>query len=344
VSEAPLVSVLIAAYNRPDELRLTLRALREQDYSPLEVLVVDDASPTDLGPVVHAEWPGARFWRNAENRGPSANRSIMMREARGTFMLGLDDDSNLVAPDAIRRAVARFEREPRMGAIACLVHEGPTVPAAVAAPAPESCVASFIACGHFLRTAAVREVGGYREFFNYYGEEGEYALRLLDAGWHLKLCPDLLVHHRMSAIGRSSGRIAAHGFRNTLWSMVMNVPAPRVLGEAAWKFVSHTIEMLRIGQPRWWAWAIGSFVRGLPRAIRLRRPISRRTMRAFDVLRFRTVLTADALWSARPPSPRERLVWFWRVWRRRRRARPFWDSRADALGESNMVSTDGVTS
>jgi GT2 family glycosyltransferase len=342
MSDAPLVSVMIAAYNRPDELRLTLRALREQDYAPLEVLVVDDASPTDLGPIVREEWPEARFWRHAENRGYIANRSMMMREARGAFILSLDDDSNLVAPDAVRRALARFAHAPRLGAVACLVHEGPTPPATVAAPPPDSCVTSFIGCGHFLRAEAVRDVGGYRDFFEYYAEESEYALRLLDAGWHVLLCPELVVHHRMSAIGRSSGRIAGYGFRNNLWSMVMNVPAPRVFPEVAWKFVSHTVEMLRIGRPGWWAWAIGSFFRGLPRALRHRRPISPQAMRAFDALRFGTVPTSDALWSARPPSLRERLGWFWRVWRRRRRARPFWDSSGGALGESKIVRTDGT--
>ena len=146
----------------------------------------------------------------------------------------------------------------------------------------------------------------------------------------------------MSTIGRSSGRIAAHGFRNTLWSMVMNVPAPRVFPEVAWKVVSHSVEMARIGQPRWWGWAIGSFVRGLPRALKHRRPISRRAMRAYDALRFREVPTAEVLWSARPPSARERVVWFWSVWRRRRRARAFWDSKSGALGESKVVHTDRV--
>ncbi|HEX8245090.1 MAG TPA: glycosyltransferase, partial [Longimicrobium sp.] len=200
-AERPLVSVLIAAYNRPDELRETLRSLRGQRYPRLEVLVADDASPVPLEPVVRAEWPDARFWRNERNRGYIANRSLLMREARGEFLLSLDDDSSLTEPDAIERAVERFAREPELGAIGFLVHEGPEAPGGPPPADPERYVQSYIGCGHLLRAEMVRQVGTYHDFFEYYGEEGEYALRALGQGWRILLFPQVRVHHRLSAVG-----------------------------------------------------------------------------------------------------------------------------------------------
>ncbi|HEX8242640.1 MAG TPA: hypothetical protein VF541_04080, partial [Longimicrobium sp.] len=140
--------------------------------------------------------------------------------------------------------------------------------------------------------------------------------------------------HRLSAVGRSSGRLWAYGFRNSLWSAVMHLPAPRLFGELGWKLVVNTLEMARLGEPRWGAWAFASFVRGLPRALRLRRPLTRQALRRYDALRFREVRTAAELAQARGLSAGERWRWFRDTWLRRRRARPWWDRRPGALGES----------
>ena len=49
-SMTPLVSVLIVTRNRPAELHKTLMDLRLQAYSPLELIVVDDASDEPIAP------------------------------------------------------------------------------------------------------------------------------------------------------------------------------------------------------------------------------------------------------------------------------------------------------
>ncbi|HEX8321731.1 glycosyltransferase family 2 protein [Longimicrobium sp.] len=335
----PLVSVSITAHNRPDDLRLTLRRLGEQTHRPLEVIVVDDASDVELEPVVREEWPDAVYRRNPRNLGAHASRSWAMQHARGEYILTLDDDSFPVDPHAVGHAVARFEREPAVGVLAFQIHEGLEPPDPAVAPQPERYVHTFINCGQMMRAETARAVGGFRDFFVHYAEEGELALRVLDHGWRIVLFPSV-VHHRMSPIGRSNARIWAYIFRNTLWTAVLNFPFPRVLVELAWKLFVNGIEAVRIGQPRLAAWALGSFLRGLPRALRLRRPMSREALRVYDVVRFREVATAEELGRARPPTVRERLHWLREVWLRRPRARPFWDRRPGRLGRSAYVVSD----
>ena len=338
MASAPLVSVMIAAHGRPDELRHTLGLLRDQSYQPVEVLVVDDASPEPLEPVVREVWPDARVWRHPRNLGLIASRSELMRAARGAFLLSLDDDSHLIRPDAIAVAVERFAREPQLGAIACLVYEGDAPPADGRVALDERYVTSYVGCGHVLRAAAVREVGGYRDFFEYYGEEAEYALRLLDRGWRIVLCPQLVVHHRVSPVGRSTARIARYSFRNSLWTLVLNVPFPRVLLELAWKAVSNAVETVRVGWPRGYVWALASCVRGLPRVLRLRRPVGRDTLRAYDALRFGTVRDPDELAAARGLTAGAAVRWLWTVWRHRRRARAFWARPGAGIGKSPWLA------
>lgn len=331
-NDTPLVSVLITAYNRPDELRATLRALRGQTYPALEVLVIDDASPESLEPVVRAEWPSTRFTRNARNRGLIASRSDGMARAKGEYILTLDDDSHPVARDAICRAVERMEREPELGVLAFRVHDGLAPPDPAVPASAERYTYAFIGCGNMIRAGVARALGGYRDDFEYYYEETEYGLRVIDGGARILYFPEVVVHHRLSPVGRSDARIVAYSFRNALWTALLRLPLRHAMVEVPWKAALGGLEMLRKGNPRWLAWAVASTLRGLPRVLRDRSPLSADAARMYDALRFRTIATAPALLAAEPPTWRERYTWFRTVWLRRRRGRAFWDKRPGGIG------------
>ena len=335
---APLVSVLITAHNRPDDLRTTFRELRRQTYAPLEVLVVDDASSADLESIVRAEWPEARFWRNAANRGAHASRTFGMAAARGTYILTLDDDSSPVDPDAIGRAVARFAHDPALGILAFRVHEGLEPPPADLPADHERYVHAFINCGQMMRTVVARQLGGYRDFFVYYAEESEFALRAIGRGWRILYDPTLLVQHRVSPIGRSNPRIVAYSFRNMAWTTLLDLPFPRALGELVWKLATGGIELVRQGQPRWAIWAIASFVRGLPRVARERTPIPRAAVRVYDALRFRDVVSPEFLDAPPATTWRDRWAWFHRVFRSRRRGAAAWSRDQRAIGVATWTT------
>ncbi|GJG88439.1 hypothetical protein tb265_36200 [Gemmatimonadetes bacterium T265] len=329
----PLVSVLITAHNRPDELRATLRALKSQDYAPLELLIIDDASAVELGAVVRDEWPAARFWRNPRNLGLIASRTLGMGRASGRYVLTLDDDSHPVDAAAISRAVARFEREPQLGVIAFRVHEGVEPPRAEPGAPEPYYTHSFLGCGEMMRTAVARELGAYRDFFVYYAEESEFSLRAIGRGWRILHDPGLVVLHRASPIGRSNAKIVAYSFRNMAWTTLLDLPFPRALVDLAWKLATGGVEVVRQGDARWMVWALWSFLRGLPRVARERTPISREALRVYDALRFRRVLTPEALESPAAITWRERWTWFNGAFRNRRRAPAAWDRRGRPIGD-----------
>ncbi|MDB4916568.1 MAG: glycosyl transferase, family 2 [Gemmatimonadetes bacterium] len=333
----PLVSVLITAHNRPEELRQTLRQLRQQRYRALDLLVIDDASSTPIEDVVREEWPEAEFHRNERNLGLIGSRTLGMARVRGDYMLVLDDDSAPVDPMAIALLVSRFEREQELGVITCHVVEGLTLPANVQAPAGERYVQSYTGCGHMMRVEMMHTVGGYRDYFTYYGEESEYALRVFNAGWRILYLPSVVIHHRMSVIGRSNARITAYNFRNTLWTVLLDLPFPRLLLDGAWKLGIGSVELLKQGNVRWALWAVGSFATGLSRVLADRQPVSATALRAYDNVRFRTVRSPDML-TATAPSLAERLVWFRRVWWHRRRAAAFWNRQREGIGRLAWVA------
>lgn len=92
---SPRISVLIPAYNRPEELRLCLEGFARQTASrkDFEVVVVDDGSTEDLASVASPfqQSLNLRFVRRT-NGGPSAARNQGLKLCRAANILLYDDD------------------------------------------------------------------------------------------------------------------------------------------------------------------------------------------------------------------------------------------------------------
>ena len=89
LSHYPFVSVIIPVRNRPDEIAVCLRSLRELDYpeNKLEIIVVDDAS-IDQTPDVVSRFP-VRLLRLKQHRQAPYCRNLAARQARGSFWRSL---------------------------------------------------------------------------------------------------------------------------------------------------------------------------------------------------------------------------------------------------------------
>lgn len=113
MTEAPRVTIVIAAYNAAGTLAETLASVAAQTYRDFELVVVDDGS-TDATPVLlasrQAAWPWLRWTRQA-NAGASAARMQAIALARGEFIAFLDSD-DLWLPDKLALQMAVFDRNP----------------------------------------------------------------------------------------------------------------------------------------------------------------------------------------------------------------------------------------
>ena len=100
------VSVIIATHNRP---RLVPRAVESALAAgrDVEVIVVDDASPSDETEEVCRRYAGVRYFRAARNQRLGGARNIGIALSRGTFITFLDDDDTRLpgSIDAQREAL-----------------------------------------------------------------------------------------------------------------------------------------------------------------------------------------------------------------------------------------------
>lgn len=88
VTEGPLVSVVIPTYGRQHLLTNAINSVLRQTYQTLEIIVVDDGSPT---PVTVPEDPRIRLSRTS-NRGVAHARNVGARTAGGEIIFFLDSD------------------------------------------------------------------------------------------------------------------------------------------------------------------------------------------------------------------------------------------------------------
>ena len=88
-----LYSIIIPAYNRPDELDDLLSSLCKQTYVHFEVIVVEDGSEIPAKEIV-GRYQGRLdlHYYVISNSGPGMARNHGARQARGEYLLILDSD------------------------------------------------------------------------------------------------------------------------------------------------------------------------------------------------------------------------------------------------------------
>ncbi len=89
---SPLVSVIIPAYNRPEMLKRAVESVLSQDYSPFELLVINDGSTEPLNEIQSLIESTDHRLLFQNHKGVSAARNHGVREAKGEWIAFLDSD------------------------------------------------------------------------------------------------------------------------------------------------------------------------------------------------------------------------------------------------------------
>jgi glycosyltransferase involved in cell wall biosynthesis len=93
---APLVSVGIPTFNRPDGLRRTLECITKQSYRNLEIIISDNCSPGLETQSIVEEFQKndsrIQYFRQDKNQGPAWNFAFVLEKATGEYFMWASDD------------------------------------------------------------------------------------------------------------------------------------------------------------------------------------------------------------------------------------------------------------
>lgn len=204
-----LYSIVIPVYNRPDELDDLLSSLCKQTYIDFEVIVVEDGSSIPAKEIV--ERYGDKLdihYFMIPNSGPGMARNHGAKQARGEYLLILDSD--VVLPSTWLEHIHDSLKHYPVDAFG-----GPDKAHASFSPIQK---AINYAMTSFLTTGGIR--GGkkkldkfYPRSFNMgikrdvyerlggfsamrYGEDIDFSLRIMEAGYQTRLFPSAWVYHK----------------------------------------------------------------------------------------------------------------------------------------------------
>ncbi|WP_405223852.1 glycosyltransferase family 2 protein [Lentisalinibacter sediminis] len=91
-NDGPLVSAIIPTYNRASMLRTAVESVFSQTYSPIELIIVDDASTEDISTYIRPWLDRLTIVRRPSNGGRAAAINVGIKHASGEFIAVLDSD------------------------------------------------------------------------------------------------------------------------------------------------------------------------------------------------------------------------------------------------------------
>ncbi len=239
-----LLSVIIPNWNGAKFLPTCLNALAGQTYSPIEIIVVDNASHDGSQTLIRTHYPVVQLLELPENRGFTGACNAGMESARGEYIALLNNDTEVDAGWAA--AIARaFEQHSDVGAVASKmllfdrrdhIHTAGdyfTVDGRAGNRGvwqqdsgqfdEEAYV--FSACGgsSAYRRVMLDEIGLLDDDFFFSGEDVDLGWRAQLAGWRCLYTPAAIVYHHLSATGGGTTASYYDG-RNLIFILVKNYP------------------------------------------------------------------------------------------------------------------------
>lgn len=125
--KSPLVSIVTPSFNQGHYLEATVRSVLDQSYPNLEYLVMDGGSRDSSVEVLRRYSDRLAHWQSAPDKGFGDAIANGFARARGEILAYLNSD-DLIAPDAVARAVAALNARPDAvmvyGHRACIDPEG----------------------------------------------------------------------------------------------------------------------------------------------------------------------------------------------------------------------------
>lgn len=258
--------IIILQYNNSQDTIGCLESVKELNYPAFEVIVVDNNSePKHFNNVrlfIESQPKTLRVTFHAlrSNLGYAGGNNVGIRQALengADYVLILNPDTK-VEPELLTKLAEAGEKDKRIGLVAPIIDEGKqkayggrikwlkselahlTSPQDVIDYLPGACL--------FIKCSVIERIGLLNENYFLYFEDADFCVRARQAGFTLKLVPEVLAHHRVSTATKQLGApfLLRYHFRNALYFNWRHAPVGYKILLPFWSFFIMMKQLVKI--------------------------------------------------------------------------------------------------
>lgn len=247
LKQLPLVSIITVNYNQSDVTIALMDSLSKISYPNIEVIVVDNASPSDQPDKIKKLFPAIQLIKSDKNIGFAGGNNLGIFAAKGKYMLFINNDTEVVT-DFLEPLVERLEHNPNIGVVSPKIrfhHHPDIIQYAGYTPLNYYTMRNnlvgyrtkdegqfdegdYTPFGHgaamMVPRKVMEEVGLMADIFFLYYEEHDWFERIKAAGFKIYYEPKSLVYHKESiSTGKESPLKIHYIARNRLVFMRRNL-------------------------------------------------------------------------------------------------------------------------
>jgi len=223
------IDIIVCVHNALEDVNKCLNSIISQTQQPYALIIVDDGSDTPTQEYLEqfAETHHrCKLIRNNAASGYTKAANIGMKASEAPFLVLLNSDT-IVTPEWVDRLFRALKRDPKNGVVGPLSNTASwqSIPKlsengdwainvldnGITPEIMGKHIASYSACIHpvvpllngfcmMIRREVINEIGYFDEdtFGQGYGEEDDFNLRAINAGWNLVIADDAYVYHAQS--------------------------------------------------------------------------------------------------------------------------------------------------
>lgn len=244
---SPLVSIISINYNQSRITLEMLSSLQNLTYSNVEIIIVDNASPSDNPDVLKDQHPDIKLIKSSENLGFAGGNNLGIEASEGQYLLFLNNDTE-VEPNFLQPMVQHFENQPNTGMVSPKIrhfYENQWLEYAGAYPISpytgrgknigfaeedkgqydqNKPTARIHGAAMMIPTEVIRKTTPMPEIYFLYYEEHDWCALIKRAGYQIYYIADSVVYHKESvSVGKNSPLKTYYMTRNRLLYMRRNI-------------------------------------------------------------------------------------------------------------------------
>jgi GT2 family glycosyltransferase len=292
-----LVSIIIINWNGKNHLKKCFDSLEKLDYPNFEIILVDNNSSDESVEFTKKNYPRFKIIQNKRNLGFAKANNIGFKEAKGKYILLLNNDTK-VTTELLSKLVNAIKKDRRIGIIqpkiifmgsgklqaggtfltnsGFLYHFGNWKnPNDKKYNQPKEIFSANGSC-MLARREVIEKIDLFDPDFFAYFEETDFCWRTLLAGWKIIYLPAAKVYHKGGETAQklNSSFIQFHSFKNRICSIIKNLEIQNLvkilvvhlqfcnLGSLAFLVTGKFSEAWAIQKAIWWnVWHIKKTLR-----------------------------------------------------------------------------------